>query len=201
MIELKQEEYNELLKLKSQYVTMKEENEKLQNENKEVKDENAEIKKESEEVKKENEELKENEKEAEKEKVENLKNEATLYINDKIKDGYLKPAHKDRYVKEYVEYKKDEKLFNDFKDDIEGRTKIINFSPTDYQEGNTNATFNFKKELEETEFKAGATINYEELQKKIDMVMKAEGITFEQACIKCGVTNPNEFGDAQEGGE
>jgi hypothetical protein len=130
-------------------------------------------------------------KEVEKEKEEDLKKEAENYVNLKISEGYLKPTHKDRYVNEYITYKKDDKLFADFKDDIEGRTKIINFGPTEYPE-NQNAT-NFKYDPEKMEYKAGATINYEELNKRIEAVAKAKNISWEEAAIECKVADKSEF--------
>ena len=72
--------------------------------------------------------------EVEKEKEENLKKEAETYIDKQINDGKIQPAHKERYVSEYIQYKKDDKLFKDFTEDIENRGKVINFKPTEYPE-------------------------------------------------------------------
>jgi len=91
-----------------------------------VKEEAETVKEEAEEVKKENEELKEQVDAQEAANEENLKKEAENYVNLKSSEGYIKPAHKDRYISEYIRYKKeDEKLFTDFCEDIENRDIAI----------------------------------------------------------------------------
>lgn len=187
-IELKKDEYSTLLKAQTQVDIVTSDNEDLRNKFKAFKKENEEIKAESEKIKKEMETFKA-------EKKQSLKKEGENYINDKVNKGFIKPAHKDRYVEEYISYKSDEKKFADWKDDIESRGKVISFTPS----GNVkNSGENFKYDPEKLDFKAGATINYDELNEKIEAYSKAKNVDFKTACAELGVANPSEFGEEKE---
>jgi len=183
-IELKKDEYQDLLKKASQVDVFQSEVETFK---KQVADTNkllAEMKEQNENFKKEHELY-------EKAKKEDLEKEADEYISKNINDGKIKPAHKDRYVSEYVMYKSDEVKFKSFKDDIESRGKIINVAPT--ADNATGAT-NFKYDPDKVNFTAGATLNYDELNTQIENYKKANNVTWEEAAVACGVIEKEELG-------
>jgi hypothetical protein len=145
--------------------------------------------------KSENEQLKSDMEKIKNKQKETLKTEAETYINEKINNGFIRPAMKEDYINDYINFKSNDKdRFERFKNDIESRTKIINFNPTSNVSGQA---INFKYEPEKMNFKEGATINYDELDKQIKAVMKAENISYKEACIKCGVATGSEFGDKE----
>lgn len=182
-IELKKDEYQELLKKSSQVDV-------LQNELNTFKSEFDKIKVDLKKIKDENETLKEEHETFEKRKKEELKKEADDYISKKVNDGYITPSSKEMYVDQYITYKSDDNKFKTFKEDIENRKKIINLAPTN--NSNTTVTENFKYNPDEMEFKAGSTINYDELEENIQAIMKAKNCTWEEAALQCNAVVPEE---------
>ena len=140
-ITLKKDEYQEMLKKVSQFDVISSEITSLKNTL-------TELKTESQKVKEENDKLKEEHEKLEKSKKENLKKEADDYISKKINDGFIKPAFKDRYVDEYVQYKADDGKFKSLIEDIESRGKVIDLSATKNKTGNVEV---FKYNPEEVE--------------------------------------------------
>lgn len=184
-IELKKDEYQELLKKSSQVDV-------FQSEVSSLKEEFEKMKNDSKRILEENEALKAEHKEIEKTQKENLKKEADVYISKKVNDGFIKPAHKDRYVSEYIMYKSDEKKFKDFTDDIESRGTIINVNPT--QNMSNQELVNFKYDPETIEYKAGSTINYNELENRIQAIMKFKKCSWEEAALECNAVVSDELG-------
>jgi hypothetical protein len=182
-INLKKDEYTELLKKSSQIDVLQSQVESLTENFKKVKSDNEKIIEENERLKKEHEDF-------EKNKKESLKKEADSYISKKINDGFIKPAHKDRYVSEYITYKSDEVKFKDWQDDIESRGKVISVAPT---KAGDQVIENFKYDPDSLDYKAGATINYEELNNNIEAYKKANNCTWEEAAVACGVMHPEEI--------
>lgn len=123
-----------------------------------------------------------------------LKDEAQKYIAKHVNEGRIVPAHKDRYVSEYIRYKETEpENFKSFTEDIEGRGKVVDFKPlTTPEEGvEEGAVY----DPEKMNFKAGATINYDEIDERIKNHAKAKGISYEEASKALGFANADELGD------
>ena len=128
----------------------------------------------------------------EKEKENSLKSEAESYITEKIQAQKIKPAYKDRLVSDYIRLKKDEKLFAEFKEDIENRGQVINLGESAINSQGANLS-TFKYDPDKVEFHEGDTINYDEITKIVELKMKEKGITYDKAMIECGFVKASEL--------
>jgi hypothetical protein len=182
-ITLKQADYNELLKNKTEFDVVQSANEKLKAENKELSEKN--------------EKLEKFQADYEKNLEKSLQSEAETYINDKIQHGFIKPAHKDRYVAEYIRYKKeDDNMFKSFCDDIESRNKIIGLSGSIVKNDAGAAEYE-KYDPEKIDFKEGSAIDYEEAEKHVQAYMKLKNVSWAEAAKDLGYTDDDELGKGE----
>ena len=126
-IEVEKNEYDGLLKLKSDYVSLQNENNELKEKVEETEKKVEETEKEVEEVKKENEELTEKVEEAEKAKEEDIKTEAKNFVEKLIEDKKILPKFKDDKIEEYIEKYSDPEKLEKFKDFHNNLGDVINF--------------------------------------------------------------------------
>lgn len=113
-IEIKKEEYQELLKLKSA-------NEVLETKLSTVNDENEGLKSKVEQLTADSQELTKFKAEAEKIEQENIKKEANDYIENAIKENHIQAKFKDHYLEQYAAFRSDEKKLATFKEEIDSR--------------------------------------------------------------------------------
>ena len=182
-IELKQDEYQEMLKKVSQVDV-------LSDTSKSQAETITTLKSDSVKIMKENEMLKLKQEDIDKKNKESLKSEAEKYIAKKVNDGIILPAHKDFKVEEYITFKADDEKFKIFIADIESRGKVINLDPTKIVNADP---LNFKYDPEKVDFKVGSEINYDEAEKTIQAVMKAKKLSWEDAAIECNFVDPAEI--------
>jgi DNA-directed RNA polymerase subunit RPC12/RpoP len=110
----------------------------------------------------------------------NLKSEAEGFVDKIIEtDHKLLPKFKDMKVAEYIRLKseKDEEGLKLFKEELEGRGKILNFGTI--TEGGEAAPAKFKSE--DSDVTGDPT---ERAQEAIEVLMKKDGITWEEAAKK-----------------
>jgi hypothetical protein len=167
-VEIAKKEYDELLTLKKDHDQSLNEIETFKTEITKLK---ADIKERDDKIK----DLEKFKVDTEEEKKVNLKTEAETFVDGIINDGKIMPKFKDKYVSDYIRCKNDgDEFFKMFKEDIESREKILNLGELQSDNGGLNLE-NFKGE------------NPEEAQKAVDLLMKKEKLSFEDACKKLGI--------------
>lgn len=193
-VEIDKTEYDSLTKLKNDYASLENDNQRLKADFEEKEKEVEEVKQDAQEKVEEAEKVKaEAEKkieEAEKQEEENLKNEATQFVDKIIQDKKLLPKYKDMKVSDYMRLKKgDEKEFSLFKEELETRDKVINFSDSVKDQ-------DVVEKYKAKDYIPGDTKeSHENIQKLIELKMAKDGISWNEAAYKLGVINEEEYKD------
>ncbi len=194
-IEIEKNEYDALKKSDDSIKDVQNENIKL----KAKVDENDKIADEKKTADEENIELKKYKEDREKDDVVNLKTEADEFADKLIKDEKLQPSDKDDIVDDYIRLKTgdDEDKFNRFVKRYNEADKVVDLSQIT-KDASGNEVPTTEVALKSNDGEAGSELDdlgksTDKIQEQIQLKMKQDGISWEDAANKLGVFKESDF--------